>query len=462
MTHHNLILDTDSYKASHYLQYPPGSEIVSSYVESRGGDYPASLFFGLQLFLKKYLLHPIRGSDIDEAEELLSAHGLPFNRAGWQHILDAHGGYLPVEIEAVPEGTLVPNHNVLLQIRNTDPTTPWLPTYVETALLRGVWYPTTVATISRHCREVIRRYLEETADSLDSLPFKLHDFGARGVSSGESAAIGGLAHLVNFQGSDTVASVVAARRYYHEPMAAFSVPAAEHSTITAWGPEREADAYNNMLDQFARPGSLVAVVSDSYDLWHAIDAHWGDTLKERVEQSGATVVIRPDSGDPVAVVCETIRRLMNRFGWHLTTGGYRLLPDYLRVIQGDGISPSTIEAILEAMKGQGLSADNVAFGMGSSLLQRLNRDTLQFAMKASAIRVSGSWRDIYKAPKTDSGKASKKGRLALVKNPDGVFKTVPEGELEGRENMLRTVFRDGELLVDESLGEIRMRGSEEG
>ena len=326
----------------------------------------------------------------------------------------------------------------------------------------GCGTPTTVATISRHCREVIRRYLEETADSLDSLPFKLHDFGARGVSSGESAAIGGLAHLVNFQGSDTVASVVAARRYYHEPMAAFSVPAAEHSTITAWGPEREADAYNNMLDQFARPGSLVAVVSDSYDLWHAIDAHWGDTLKERVEQSGATVVIRPDSGDPVAVVCETIRRLMNRFGWHLTTGGYRLLPDYLRVIQGDGISPSTIEAILEAMKGQGLSADNVAFGMGSSLLQRLNRDTLQFAMKASAIRVSGSWRDIYKAPKTDSGKASKKGRLALVKNPDGVFKTVPEGELEGRENMLRTVFRDGELLVDESLGEIRMRGSEEG
>ena len=453
----SLILDTDSYKTSHYLQYPPGSEIVSSYIESRGGDDPATLFFGLQLFIKTHLLTPIGHDDIDEAEELIRAHGLPFNRGGWSRIVDEHGGLLPLEIEAVPEGTLLPTHNVLLQVRNTDPRFAWLPSYLETALLRGVWYPTTVATISHRCYRTIRRYLEQTADSLDGLPFKLHDFGARGVSSGESAAIGGLAHLVNFRGSDTVMSLVAARRYYHEPMAAFSIPAAEHSTITAWGAEHEVDAYANMLDRFARPGKLVAVVSDSYDLWHAIDRHWGDTLMQRVEQSGATIVIRPDSGDPVDVVCTTVTKLMEHFGSSVNGKGYRLLPDHVRVIQGDGISPSSIERILEAMKRQRLSADNVAFGMGSSLLQRLNRDTHGFAMKTSAIRVSGEWRDVYKAPKTDMHKASKRGRLALAGDGDGGFVTVREGELGGRENVLRVVYRDGELLVDETLGGIRER-----
>ena len=231
----NLILNTDSYKTSHFAQYPQGTEYLSSYIESRGGTYPATIFFGLQLFLKKYLCCPVSMADIDEAEAVCTAHSVPFNRCGWQHIVNHHGGYLPVEIEAVPEGTEVPTGNVLVQVVNTDPVCAWLTSYIETALLRAVWYPTTVATVSNACYKIIRRYLLNTADDLNGLPFKLHDFGARGASSEETVAIGGLAHLVNFLCTDSLSAIVAGRRYYHADMAGFSIPAAEHRRLPAGG-----------------------------------------------------------------------------------------------------------------------------------------------------------------------------------------------------------------------------------
>ena len=458
MNTHNLILNVDSYKASHYLQYPPGTQYVSSYVESRGGPFDASLFFGLQAFIKEYLLTPITANDIAEAESLLREHGVPFNRAGWEYILRVHRGYLPLVIEAVPEGTMIPTSNVMLQVTNTDSNCEWLTSYIETALLRAIWYPTTVATISHAVRQVIGRYLAETSDSTDSLPFKLHDFGARGVSSLESAALGGLAHLVNFHGTDTVSALIAARRYYGEHMAGFSIPAAEHSTMTAWGKDREAQAYENMLNRFAGPNQMVAVVSDSYDLWNALENIWGDRLRDRVKQNGGTVVIRPDSGDPEEVVVRTLEILMERFGYQQTHSGYRLLPDYIRVIQGDGVNLESIGAILEAMKQRGLSADNVAFGMGGALLQKLNRDTLRFAMKANAICIDNQWSDIWKDPVTDSGKRSKRGRLALIHDHDG-YATVRLEELGDRKNLLRPVYRNGELLIDDSFCQVRQRAT---
>ncbi|MDJ0910072.1 MAG: nicotinate phosphoribosyltransferase [Woeseiaceae bacterium] len=452
----NPILNVDSYKTSHFLQYPPGAEIVSSYIESRGGEYAESVFFGLQMFLKKYLTRPITRADVEEADEVLTAHGVPFNRAGWEHILNEHGGYLPLEIEAVPEGTRLAVSNVLLQARNTDPAVPWLTSYVETALLRAVWYPTTIATRSRECRKIIAEALDDTADSSDGLEFKLHDFGARGASSRETAEAGGAAHLLNFLGTDTINGITALRRYYGAEMPGFSIPAAEHSTITCWGRDREVDAYRNMLDQFAGDGRIVAVVSDSYDLFAAIEKLWGGELRERVISNGGTVVIRPDSGNPADIVCESIRRLMDRFGYRENSKGFLVLPDFVRVIQGDGISPAEIRQILAVMKMHRLSADNVAFGMGGELLQNVNRDTMMFAMKASAIRIDGQWTDVFKEPATDSGKNSKRGRLALVKNGSG-YETVQEAELEGRENALRPVFRNGEILVDEDFDTIRAR-----
>ena len=267
----NFILNTDSYKTSHYLQYPENTQYISSYVESRGGEYDVCLFFGLQMFIKEYLSTPITQANIDEAVEIYQAHGVPFNQEGWQHILNKHKGYLPIKIEAVAEGKLIPTKNVLVQIVNTDPHCAWLTCFVETALLRAIWYPTTVATVSYHCKKIIEKYLFETAGHTQGLEFKLHDFGARGVSSLESAAIGGLAHLVNFQGTDTVSALMQGRKYYSVNMPGFSIPASEHSTMTSWGKDREKDAYENMLNQYGGKGKTLAVVSDSYDIWHAID-----------------------------------------------------------------------------------------------------------------------------------------------------------------------------------------------
>ena len=455
----SILLNSDSYKASHFLQYPANTTVISSYIESRGGVFEQTLFFGLQAFIKKNLLKPFTQADIDEAEVILTAHGLPFNKAGWQYILDTYKGYLPLEIQAVAEGSVVNTHNVLVQVKNTDDNCAWLSSYIETALLRAVWYPTTVATVSYGCKQVIARYLAKTADNMDGLLFKLHDFGARGASSEESAALGGMAHLVNFMGSDTLSAIIAARRYYQEPMAGFSIPAAEHSTITSWGRDGEQAAYANMLKQFSGQGKLVAVVSDSYDLWNAIDNLWGDELRDAVINSGGTLVIRPDSGDPVQIVSTTIEKLMAKFGYSVNSKGFKVLPACVRVIQGDGICLATIEAILVEMTARGLSADNIAFGMGGELLQKVNRDTQKFAMKASAVCVNGNWRDVFKDPITDSGKRSKKGRLALVKNSEGQYQTIREQDLGQQQNQLRVVYRNGDLLVDESLAEIRARVS---
>jgi len=465
----NLLLNTDSYKASHWLQYPPNTDATFFYIESRGGLYDRTVFFGLQAILKEYLAKPITHADVDEARDFFAGHGEPFNESGWRYIVDQHKGLLPVRIRAVPEGTVVPTHNALVTIESTDPKAYWVPSYIETLLLR-LWYPVTVATISWHAKQTIRQFLERTSDDpVGQLPFKLHDFGARGVSSAESAALGGAAHLVNFMGTDTVSGVLAAKAYYHEPMAGFSIPAAEHSTITSWGRENEVDAYRNMLKQFGKPGAIVAVVSDSYDIFHAIREHWGKTLKDEIIASGATVVVRPDSGDPVAVVHQCIELLDEAFGHTVNGKGFKVL-NYVRVIQGDGINPNSIRAILERITSAGYATDNVAFGMGGALLQQLNRDTQKFALKCSAARINGHWIDVYKDPITDKGKQSKRGRMTLLKHREyGTFKTVPvpaeAASLDevvkplGYEDALVTVWEDGHIGNDWTFTEVRARAN---
>ena len=447
----NIILNTDSYKVSHYLQYPEGTEYVSSYIEARSSDrYSFTLFFGLQMLFDKLRAPTV--NEVMEAEEILTAHGYDFNLKDWLAI--ARLGYLPIRIQAVKEGSTIPNRNVLVQIVNTDPRFPWLTSYLETAILRGVWYPTSVATRSRFIKNIILKNLEETGDP-ELINFKLHDFGFRGVSSEESGMIGGAAHLVNFMGTDTLGALVAARKYYGETMAGFSIPAAEHSTITSWGRDHEADAYENMLDQFAKPGRLVAVVSDSYDLMGAVKDLWGNKFKQKIIDSGATLVIRPDSGDPTLVPLEVIEQLARDFGYTTNEKGYKVLPSCVRVIQGDGVNEESIEECLKNITDEGFSADNITFGMGGELLQTVNRDTLGFAMKASAVKDNhGYWADVYKAPKTDLGKASKKGRLALIKTLNG-YETVPEHAASLKTNLLEDVFVDGRVLRYQTLREIR-------
>lgn len=458
MTLNNLILNTDSYKASHWLQYPPKTEKVFSYIESRGGKYPATVFFGLQIFLKEVLSKPITIEDINEAELFWKAHGEPFNRVGWERLIEKHNGYLPLCVRAVPEGTVVPTHNILVSVENTDPEFFWLVSYVETAMLRAVWYGTTVATNSYASKQVIKKYLEETGD-VAGLSFKLHDFGARGVSSFESAGIGGAAHLVNFMGTDTVTGALYAMKYYNtDEMVAFSIPAAEHSTMTSWGGRKgEVEAMRNMLTQFAKPGALVAVVSDSYDIYNAVENLWGRELKQQVIDSGAIVVVRPDSGDPASVVLRVTALLDKAFGSVVNSKGYKVLNN-VRVIQGDGIVTKTIEEILAVLKDAGYSADNVAFGQGGGLLQQVNRDTCKFAMKASAALVNGKWIDVFKDPVTDSGKTSKKGRITLYKNVESgecVTSRIMDQPHPYMKDVLETVFLDGDVIKEYTFAEVR-------
>jgi len=450
----SIILDSDSYKYSQFNQYPPGTEYVYSYIESRGGHWDKTVFFGLQAFIKRYLMKPITQSDIDYAEELILAHGEPFNRAGWEYILKKHKGYMPVVIKAAPEGAIIPTKNVLATIENTDPKCAWLTSFLETAILRAIWYPTTVATNSYESRKIILKALEKTGDP-SLIDFKLQDFGARGVSSKESAALGGLAHLINFKGTDTISAILAGRRFYNEPMAGFSIPAMEHSTVTSWGRDGEETSFRNMLKQNAKPGGLVACVSDSYDIFAACHL-WGTKLKEDVIKSGATVVVRPDSGDPAEVVLDCLRILDEHFGHTINDKGYKVLNN-VRVIQGDGIDHTTIRAILFVTDMAGYSADNITFGQGGALLQQVNRDTMKFAMKCSSIGIRGDkatlfWRDVYKDPITDHGKTSKKGRVTLMKDDTGNYFS---GVEDWPKQALEEVFRDGKLVRDMTFAQVR-------
>lgn len=469
----NLILNTDSYKASHYLQYPPGTQYINSYIESRGVDKESPIpkhdgleivHFGLQAFIKEYLLKPITMDDINFADVVLSKHGLPFNRKGWERILNVHNGFLPIRIEALPEGTPIPVGTPQVQVVNTDPELPWLTSYVETALLRAVWYPSTVATVSREVKKVIYNNLLKTSESPnEQILFKLHDFGARGVSSAESAAIGGAAHIVNFMGSDTVDSLTFISRYYqtnnlfNDVTPAFSIPAAEHSTMTAWGKEKEHDAYENMIKQFGKKGSLLAVVSDSYNIWHAADTIWGVDLKDAVLDSGATVVIRPDSGNPCAVVLGLLNILGQRFGFTVNNKGFKVLHPSIRIIQGDGVNYNSINEILTEMWTQGWSADNIAFGMGGALLQKVNRDTFKYAMKANAMSYDGKeWLDVQKTPITDTSKKSKAGILAVLKNQYvGKWETIRKCNILNHKNMLEIVYENGSVIKEWNFDDVR-------
>lgn len=295
----NIITMTDSYKVSHSKQYPPNTKKIYSYMESRGGTEGSdeTTFFGLQYIIKRYLAGQVVTKEkIDKASKRFKLHfgsDDVFQRKNWEYILEKHNGRLPISIKAVPEGMTVPTHNVLMTIENTDPECFWLTNYLET-LLQQIWAPLTVATYSRNCKMLILKYLRKTGDP-SGIAFKLHDFGYRGVSSNETAAILGAAHLVNFMGTDTFAAVELIDEYYENEMAGFSIPASEHSTITSWGRQNELDACKNMLEQY--PSGLVACVSDSYNIYKCCEEIWGTALHDKIINREGTLVVRPDCYD---------------------------------------------------------------------------------------------------------------------------------------------------------------------
>ncbi len=453
----NLILMADSYKYSHFLQYPKNVTYMHSYLEAREKT-GAVKFFGLQYYLKKYLTMQITADDVKEAKEIINAHGLMFDEAGWMYIVKECNGYLPVKIRAVKEGTLVEGSNVLMTIESTDPNATWVVGFVETLLMK-VWYPTTVCTLSNQIKEVIESYMQETCDTMDKLPFMLHDFGYRGASSEETAAIGGSAHLVNFMGTDTITALSFLRRYYHAQMPGFSIPASEHSSMTAWGKQNEVKAYQNMINQF-KDTDLFACVSDSWDFKNAVANIWSKELKTQVEQMNANLVIRPDSGDAKTNILFALTTLSDAFGYKVNEKGYKVLNN-VALIQGDGVCINAIKDILKMMKENGYAAENIAFGMGGALLQgnddsSLNRDTHKFAIKCSAIKIDDELIDVYKSPKESTFKQSKKVRLDLIKEGNK-YKTVNINSYDGYhgKSELMEVYNNGQVLIEYTIDEVK-------
>lgn len=452
----SILLNTDSYKVGMFKQYPADVQYVYSYIESRGGLYDEVVSGLVQPFIREYLMRPFTQEDLDFAKTIWPAFGNVFPEEEIQSMLDKHKGYWPVAIYAVPDGTVVKSKNVLAVVVNTDPEFPFATTWIETAFLRACWYTSTVATNSREIKKVIKNYLEKSGD-VSGIDFKLHDFGARGASSFETAGLGCLSHAVNFMGSDTMTGQLFAMKYYDAAAPViFSIGASEHSTITSWGKENEKEAYRNMIKEFGKPGAIFSCVSDSYDIYKACHM-WGE-LAEEIKASGSTLVVRPDSGDPAVVVPTCLRILEQYFGYVMNDKGYKVLNN-VRLIYGDGITKLTIETILRtAVDVYGYSADMLAFGQGGALLQAVTRDDQKYAMKCSAVYRSGDafWQDVFKDPITDQGKTSKKGLVTLFQRDDGEFVTdsvTSIGDIGFSALKLR--YYNGEVFNEVTFDEVR-------
>lgn len=402
------IFNTDSYKVSMSKQYPPGTKYVYSYIEARkNGKYTHTLYFGLQAYIKKYLTNVLTRDQHDAAKKIWGEHGYTLP-AAWEKLI---GEPLPIKIYSIPEGSVVPITLPLVAIENTNPDFYWLTTWIETSILRAIWYPTTVATQSKSMKNVIKSFYSKNNIN-PNIDFKLHDFGARGVSSYESSGLGGAAHLINFSGTDNMAGAITACKYYNTTIGndfwATSIPATEHSTMTSWGrgdeeiglgketieklekkmnitnlstKKGEEAAYINQIVQYDT--RVVAVVSDSYDIYKAVYSYWGGSLKELVKKrydlakdtpGFHEVVIRPDSGDPLTICSRLIIILglqNNDKTDYKDENNYRLLK-YFRLIQGDGVNEKSVTSILSAFT-TGINFDNVKVKEGDKELDNNNK-----------------------------------------------------------------------------------------
>lgn len=459
---------TDSYKVTHARQYPDDTQIVYSHAMPRRmpADWDGAVWFGLQYDLIEYFAEPILPSHVDQAEQEWTEHfgreGF-FNREGFDYIMDKHAGKLPVSIRALPEGTVVPARVVPFDIINTDPNCAWLTNWLET-MLSHVWYPTTVASQSRMMAKAMKTSLEITGTP-ETLPFKLHDFGFRGVTCFEQAAIGAAAHLLSFMGTDTFAGCRFARKYYGaEGMPGASIPASEHSTVTIHGEDGELSFFERMLDIYPED-QIVACVSDSYDIFRAIREYWGGALKDKILARKAPLVIRPDSSDkPVhQAVVEYLDVAKDVFGMTANSKGFGVLPDQVRLIQGDGIDYESYLQTLSAIQLAGYSVDNIAFGSGGGLLQKLDRDTIGWAIKCSYGKGETWEREVFKSPVGMSMKRSPRGLLKTVRaeNEQGSsWATCKRDEHPELADQMREVYRDGEIIWLSTWDEVRARVQE--
>lgn len=481
------ILLKDGYKVGHKFQYPEGTTLVYSNLtprKSRSSEVDEIVFFGLQYFIKEYLIHQFDEHFFQRPKaEVLKEYArrmdnyLGKDSITYKHIGDLHDlGYLPLEIKAIPEGELVPMKVPIFTIKNTSPEFFWLTNMLETVLSAILWKPCTSATTAFEYVRNFTRYAHETVGAdLSFVPWQGHDFSFRGMSGIEDAVMSGAAHLLSFTGTDTIPAIDFLEQYYNadceKELIGGSVPATEHSVMCMGTQGDEIGTFERLISK-VYPAGIVSIVSDTWDFWQVI-TDFLPRLKSQILARDGKVVIRPDSGDPVKIIVGdpaapvgspeykgAIECMWETFGGIITDKGYKLLDSHIGLIYGDSITVERQIAILEGLRLKGFASYNVVLGIGSYTYEYVTRDTFGFAMKATYGEVNGVGRDIFKSPKTDDGtKKSAKGLMQVYRDPATgrlALKDQCTWAEEGQ-GELKTVFKDGKLVVDWTLTEIRDR-----
>ncbi len=472
----------DFYKADHRSQYPKGTTTVFSNWtprKSRIDDIDSVVFFGLQYFVKEYLIRRWNRDFFEQPKaDVVNRYARRMRNAGINievdHIEDLHDlGYLPVEIRALPEGSEVPIGVPMFVLWNTVPEFFWITNYLETSLSSIIWGPSTSATIARKYRRILDHWVEATGGDPDFVDWQGHDFSYRGMYGSEAAMLSGGGHLLSFTGTDTVPAIDFLEDFYgadsDRELVGGSVPATEHSVMCMGTKENETETFHRLITELY-PSGIVSIVSDTWDYWKV----WTDYLPELREEilgRDGVVTIRPDSGDPVKILVGdpdapegspehkgSYELAWEVFGGTINDKGFKVLDPHINLIYGDSITPERCEAICAGVAAKGFVPKNV-FGIGSYTYQHNTRDTFGFAMKATAGVVDGELREIFKDPATDDGtKRSARGLLAVSVNDAGELE-LEEQTTWGRVHncAFEPVFVDGELVRDETLSEIRAR-----
>ena len=482
----NPFLLTDFYKTIHHMCYAKGMAKLVSYWTprmSRKENMDKVVMFGLQPFLKKYLIQYFNENFFyKDKEEVISEYKRIISKtmgniaADTKHIEALHDlGYLPIQIKAVAEGLRVNIKTPMIEITNTHEDFAWLVNYLETFMSCNIWQPMTSATIAYRYREIIKKYFDLTVESGD-IRRACGDFSMRGFSSIESAELSGAAHLLSFLGMATVSAISYLEKYYNcsieEELVGLGTPSTEHSVMCSYG-EDEFAAYKRLITEVF-PSGILSIVSDTYDYWKVITDIL-PRLKEDIINRDGKIVIRGDSGDPVKIICGdkgavkdseeykgTVELLWDIFGGEINSKGYKVLNNKIGTIYGDSITVERCEQICRGLEEKGFAVSNCVFGIGSYTYQYNTRDTFGFALKATHAVINGEEKFIFKAPKTDKDnfKKSQKGMCYVYrKEQDILYKdelTLKE-QAECKDNLLEVVFKDGKLVKDYSLSEIRNR-----